>query len=202
MGRRRTLSRDELLLKAMQVFRENGYAGTSADLLVERIGVSRYSLYSDYKNKQALFEAALERYNDDVIDQRFGPLERADAGLENILKLLDFYAEAADGPVAGIGCLLCNTAVEFGADDPTGDGFIRQYFKRLSFAFENALSNAQRSGSIRPDTCCKQEADFLTSLVLGLFVLIRAKAPVATIKHSVLSVKNHCEALRPVAHRD
>ncbi|WP_150522840.1 TetR/AcrR family transcriptional regulator [Roseibium sediminis] len=195
MGRRKTHSREELLLKAMQVFREKGYAGTSADLLVERIGVSRYSLYSDFGSKQGLFEAALQRYNDDVISLRFGPLEQPDASLQHILDLLAFYGEAADGPAAGLGCLLCNTAVEFGADDPSGDKFVERYFERLSGAFANALKNARKAGQLMPNVDVSQEADFLTSVVVGLFVLIRAKAPIPVIRHAAKAAQIHCETL-------
>ena len=50
MGRKKTHTRDEVLAVAMEVFRETGFAGTTAEMLVERIGVSRYSLYSDFEN--------------------------------------------------------------------------------------------------------------------------------------------------------
>lgn len=195
MGRRKTHNRDELLAKAMGIFREHGFAGTSADMLVERIGVSRYSLYAEFGSMQGLFEEALERYNDEVIDLRFGPLERPDAGLQQILALLDFYGSAGDGPAAGLGCLLCNTAVEFGAGDPTGSGAVQRYFARLSGAFRNALGNAQKQGQLTADIDTRKEADLLTSVVLGLFVMIRAKAPAATIEGAASTARKRVEAL-------
>ncbi len=193
MGRKKTHSKDELLLKAMEIFREHGFAGTSADMLVERIGVSRYSLYSDFGNMQGLFEAALERYNDDVIDRRFGPLERPTAGLAEVYELLDFYGSAGDGPAAGRGCMLCNTAVEFGPEDPTGSAAIQRYFERLSGAFRNALGNAQKQGHLAGALDTRKEADLLTSVVLGLFVMIRAKAPKTTIKFAADAAKGRLE---------
>ena len=184
MGRKKTLSKEELLAKAMEVFRDHGFAGTTADMLVERIGVSRYSLYSDFGNMQGLFEAALERYNDEIIDLRFGPLERPEAGLDEVLAVLDFYGKAGDGPAVGRGCLLCNTAVEFGPEDSIGSSAVQRYFHRLSGAFRNALKNARLQGRIQTTTDTDSEADLLTSVVLGLFVLIRAKAPAAMIRQA------------------
>ncbi len=195
MGRKKTHGRDELLAKAMEIFREHGFAGTSADMLVQRIGVSRYSLYSEFGNLKGLFEAALERYNDEIIDLRFGPLEHADAGLGEIRAVLDFYGSASDGPAAGKGCLLCNTAVEFGPDDPTGSGAIKRYFERLSGAFHNALSNAQRQGHLPGAVDTRKEADLLTSVVLGLFVMIRAKTPSKSIEHAAASAKERVDAM-------
>jgi AcrR family transcriptional regulator len=195
MGRRKTHSRDELLAKAMQVFREKGFAGTSAEMLVDQIGVSRYSLYADFGNMQGLFNAALARYNEEIIDARFGPLERPDAGLPEIAALLDFYGSAGTGPAMGQGCLLCNTAVEFGAVDPTGSGAVQRYFDRLSGAFRNALDNARKRGHLPDSVDTRKEADLLTSVVLGLFVLIRAKAPSETIENAASAAKERVETM-------
>ena len=179
----------------MDVFREHGFSRTSAEMLVERTGVSRYSLYSDFGNLQGLFEAALERYNDEIIDLRFGPLEQPNANLADIRKLLEFYGAAGAGPAAGRGCLLCNTAVEFGPSDPMGSGAIERYFKRLSGAFENALANAQLEGQLQSVVDVPKEASFLTSVVLGLFVLIRAKASPEVIEQAARGARDQIEAM-------
>lgn len=195
MGRRKNHGRDELLVKAMAIFREYGFAGTSADMLVERIGVSRYSLYNEFGSKQGLFEEALQRYNDDVIDLRFAPLEKPGAGLGEINELLEYYGKAGAGPVAGLGCLLCNSAVEFGANDPTGIDQIRRYFARLTGAFFNSLSNAQENRQISSKIDIGQEAAHLTSIVLGMFVMIRASAPKDSILDAAKAAKAHIEML-------
>ena len=136
MGRRKKLSEEELLDRAMHVFRRDGFAGASADVLVRETGASRYNLYSSYGSKEGLFAAALDSYNDEIISARFGPLEEPDADIEDVLGILDFYGAAGSGPVAGIGCLLCNSAVEFGAQDQPDA--VQRYFDRLSGAFRNA----------------------------------------------------------------
>ena len=75
MGRKKNYNRDKLIEKAMKIFRINGFAGTSTQMLVEGLGDNRFSLYAEFGSKQELFDAALERYNKDVIGRRFGPLE-------------------------------------------------------------------------------------------------------------------------------
>lgn len=177
MGRRKGYDRDELVAKAMELFRDHGYAGTSAEMLVEGLGVNRYSIYAEFGSKQGLFNAALERYDEEVIGARFGKLEMPGAGLDEIRVLLEFYGAAGEGPATGRGCLLCNTAVEFGPNDPDGSGFVQRYFGRLSNAFLAALRNEMNAGGLRTDLDLHTEANDLTATVLGLFVMIRAKAP-------------------------
>jgi len=195
MGRKKTYDRDVLIEKSMEMFRDHGFAGTSTQMLVEELGINRFSLYAEFGSKQALFDAALERYDDMVVDRNFGPLEAPEAGIAEIRALLEFFAAASTGPAAGRGCLLCNTAVEFGPDDPSGARFVQRYFKRLTKAFRRALDNARREGDLHNSVKTREEADFFTAAVLGLFVLLRATAPPEVIKSAARVGIKHLESL-------
>ena len=196
MGRKKSYDRDILINNAMEIFRDHGFSGTSTQMLVEGLGVNRFSIYAEFGNKQGLFEAALERYDEQVIERTFGPLEAPNAGTKEIRTLLEFYASASKGPAAGRGCLLCNTAVEFGPVDPGGAGFVQRYFERLSRAFRTALDNANSRGELRNPVNPREQADFFTASVLGLFVMIRAKAPPTFIENAAKIAIEHLERLR------
>ena len=196
MGRKKSYDRGELVEKAMEIFRDHGFAGTSAEMLVEGLGVNRYSLYTEFGSKQELFNTALQRYDEVVVERNFGPLEVPGAGIDEIRTLLEFFASAGGGPSSGRGCLLCNTAVEFGPNDPSGAGFVQRYFRCLSGAFRNALQNAQEKGQLAGGVDPYREADFFTASVLGLFVMLRAAAPPATVGHAAQAAINHLDSLR------
>ena len=195
MGRKKSYDRAELVEKAMEIFRDHGFAGTSADMLAKGLGVNRYGLYSEFGSKQGLFDAAIKRYDEVVVERNFGPLESADAGINEIRALIKFFGAAGEGPASGRGCLLCNTAVEFGPDDPGGAGFVQRYFKRLSNAFSTALRNAKDNGQLRHSVDPRKEADFFTSSILGMFVMLRAKAPPKTLKRTADAAIEHLEQL-------
>jgi TetR/AcrR family transcriptional repressor of nem operon len=196
MGRRKTYDRDVLVSKSMEIFRDHGFAGTSTQMLVEGLGVNRYSLYAEFGSKQALFDAALERYDDEVVERNFGPLEAPDAGTAQIVALFEFFANASTGPAAGRGCLLCNTAVELGPADPSGAEFVKRYFERISRSFTKALHNARETGELRPSVDVPEEASFFTAAVLGLFVMIRAVAPARVVNSASRVALQHLDALR------
>ena len=196
MGRKKTYDRDALIGKSMEMFRDHGFAVTSTQMLVEGLGVNRFSVYAEFGTKQALFNAALERYDDKVVGRNFAPLEAQEAGIAEVRELQEFFASASEGPVSGRGCLLCNTAVEYGPDDPGGEQFVQRYFERLTGAFCRALDNAHRTGELRTSVNPREEAAFFTAAVLGLFVMLRAAAPPKTIKSATQIAINHLEALR------
>jgi TetR/AcrR family transcriptional repressor of nem operon len=151
-------------------------------MLVEKLEVNKNSLYSEFGSKQALFDAYLEQYDNTNVARNFGPLELPDANVQQIRELFQFFAAAASVPAAGRGCLFCNTAVEFGPDDPNGQRFVQRYFQRIFSAFLNSLDNARRSGLIEPGIDTSEEAQSFTASVLGMFVMIRANASPDLVK--------------------
>jgi TetR/AcrR family transcriptional regulator, transcriptional repressor for nem operon len=130
-----------------------------------------------------------------VIEKSFAPLELPGAGIKDIRSLIEFYASAINGPAAGRGCLLCNTAVEFGSQDTGNTGFVQLYFKRLSRAFNISLNNAYRNGELHNSVSPGKEADYFTATILGLFVMIRAKVQPSMIKNAAEMAIKHLEEL-------
>jgi TetR/AcrR family transcriptional repressor of nem operon len=155
-----------------------------------------------FGDKRSLFDAALERYDRTVIEPRFAPLEAADAGLDEIRAVLEFYGSQGQGPAAGRGCLLCNTAIELGPRDPNGAGFVERYFERLSRGFHVALVGAHGRGELRADVDPRGEAEFLTASMLGLFVMLRANAPSTRIGDAAAAAVRHLDGLRSAASAD
>lgn len=196
MGRKKSYDRDVLIGRAADIFRDHGFGGTLTQMLVEHLGVNRFSLYAEFGSKQGLFDAALARYDEEVIGRSFGPLEEVGAGINEIRALLEFYGAAAKGPASGRGCFLCNTAVEFGPNDPGAGEFVKRYLERLSAAFLASLNNAQGSGELRRSVDIQKEAHFFTASVLGLFVMLRAEAPARIIEDAAGASIDHLEALR------
>ncbi len=60
--RRRRLTRDHLLDAAAQVLAERGFQGASLDEVAAAAGFTKGAVYSNFKNKEDLFLALLERY--------------------------------------------------------------------------------------------------------------------------------------------
>ncbi len=168
--------RTELLDTAIELFRINGYNGTSTAQLVDALGVNRKSMYAEFGSKQGLFEAALERYDEEHLSNVLAPLEAPDAAADAIRNAFASYANEADGWVKGKGCLMCNTAVEAAALDPGATKFVEAYIARVTAAFRHALGNARTNGELATDVDLDELAAFLMMSLIGVVALIRAQA--------------------------
>ena len=148
MSRQKQYDRTELLDKAVELFRRQGFNGTSTAELVAELGVNRKSMYAEFGSKQDLFEATLEHYDRNHLTRVLAPIEAPEAGVDAIRRAFAGYASASEGWFHGRGCLLCNTAVERAALDPASGRYVAAYLDRIARAFRHALENGRHAGEL------------------------------------------------------
>ena len=201
MGRTKQYDRNELLDRAVELFRLQGFNGTSTAELVRELGVNRKSMYAEFGSKQELFEAALERYDHKHLTNVLAPIEAPDAGLDGIRDAFANYATASEGWPRGRGCLMCNTAVERSALDPASGQYVAAYLSRIESAFRNALENGQRAGELDDHADLDELAAFLTTALIGVAASIRAEAPPEQVQAACRVATRVLDLHRPEAAR-
>ena len=103
-------------------------------------------------------------------------LEADDAGIDAIRRAFHGYASANEGAMRGLGCLMCNTAVERAALDAGSKKYVTEYLERITAAFRRVLGNAQQKGEIESTVNLDSTAGFFTTLLLGFAASVRAEA--------------------------
>jgi TetR/AcrR family transcriptional repressor of nem operon len=201
MGRTKQYDRTELLDRAVELFRRQGFNGTSTAELVTELGVNRKSMYTEFGSKQGLFEAALDRYNREHLTRLLSPIEATGASVEAIRQAFSGYASASEGWFHGRGCLMCNTAVERGALDPASGRYVAAYLDRLTRAFRTALDNGQRSGEIDEAADLNELAAFLTTALIGVAACVRAEAPPEQVHAACKVATSILDTHRPATQR-
>ena len=108
MGRPRKFSRESVLEKALPVFWQHGYAGTSVQDLEQATGVNKSGLYSEFKGKEDLFLESLRFY----FETRGGTdiMVREPLGWGNVEA---FIRLSEDHPNGQSGCFSVNSMREF-----------------------------------------------------------------------------------------
>lgn len=173
MSRPKEFDPDQVLDRAMEVFWEKGYDSASLRELEGRMGINRFSIYSTFESKHALFLRALDRYRDRVVTDWVRPLEQSDEGVGAIRAYLEGLVELAASGEAWHGCLMTNSTVELGSDDTESAERLRAHLRRLENAFYSALLRARERGEVGTDRDPRATARFLTGSAQGLVVLSR-----------------------------
>lgn len=195
MGRNKKYEREDIARKAMQVFWRHGYDGTSTQMLVDEMGVNRFSLYAEFGNKQSLYEAALALYEAEVVERNIGVLDQPGADLDTIARLILGFGAWACQPGSEVGCFICNTATERAPYDPGSQTFVNRYVERLSAGFTRCLAQAARLGQLRKDVDEVAEGRFLATLLLGFFVQLRAQLPADLVQTSAQATLTYLQRL-------
>ncbi len=169
-------NREEVLDRAIELFRRQGYSATSTAELVDELGMNRKSMYAEFGSKQELFEAALDRYSEINLSRVLAPIEASDANAQSIRGAFLGYASASETKFRGLGCLMANTAVERAALDPGSAKYVDAYLDRLTKGFRNALENALSDGDVNAEADLDDLAAHFVNSVVGISALLRAKA--------------------------
>jgi TetR/AcrR family transcriptional regulator, transcriptional repressor for nem operon len=171
MGRSREYDESQVLSGAMEAFRRRGYAAVSIKDLEEATGLKGGSLYNSYGDKAGVFAAAFAHYNQVVLRARIAQYTTESAGLAGLHKL---FLTLLDEPGGGaFGCLITNSAVEFGGGTNIPPG-AAVGLKILSDTFEHRLKAAGHSRHRSDGLSSRLAATKLLALYQGLLVLIRA----------------------------
>ena len=174
MPRRKEFDREEVLIKAMTVFRDKGYEATSMQDLVRRMGINRFSLYQTFKSKHDLFVEALQAYYENVALPFFARLRDSDQGLRVLeTTLMEMVSRIQTGQSPN-GCLLCNTMAERGAKkDKRTASILARYLNRVENDFRAALVRAKALREISGDANVRERAKVLVAYSTGLLSLAK-----------------------------
>ncbi|MZQ86735.1 TetR family transcriptional regulator [Paenibacillus sp. 5J-6] len=165
---------DEVLLKAVRLFWEQGYEKTSINALVEHLGIHRRSLYDTFGDKHQLFLQAIERYNEYLSGQFHSGITRADSTRQAVRFLFDFMIEGYDDKPPG--CLLVNMAVEVAPWDQEVDMKTLESFDKVEKLLVELIQRGQESGEFVTNRDASELAENMHNTMLGLRVLARTSA--------------------------
>ncbi|SKA39406.1 transcriptional regulator, TetR family [Enhydrobacter aerosaccus] len=168
---------DEALDKAIRVFREQGYNATSITDLGTAMGLAAGSLYKAFKDKRAIYLAALERYQMLRAEQIRRLAETPRSGRARLCDLLSFYVDSARGIEGKRGCLAIGGAVELSILDPEVAALVRRNLARIESQLADLIRQGQADGSISRSVDSAETARVMLCLLQGLRVVGRAGRP-------------------------
>ncbi len=179
MPRQIEFKSDTVLRGAMQVFRERGFKGTSVKDLERATGISSGSLYNSFGGKEGVFVEALDHYNSTVVRKRVEKYLNNKPPVKGLTSL--FLSLLPNTPDGLYGCLLTNSAVEFGAENSIATNGVREGFAALEHGFQRSIDQlVLENGSGARSKFARSHvhsAKKLLTLYQGILVLVRFGQP-------------------------
>src|SRR5579864_8708626 len=111
MARTKDFNETEVLAKAIKLFWQKGYNGTSMQDLVDGLGISRSSMYDTFGDKHTLFIRSLENYRKMATNEMKGIVDSAPTAKEAIRRMFEYTIAELLSDKQHKGCFLVNAGV-------------------------------------------------------------------------------------------
>lgn len=171
MARPREFDEDTALDAAIAVFREHGFEGSSARMLVDAMKIGRQSLYDSFGDKWQLYRTAVRRYGEAEHAAHLEALRSGPRAIDGIEAMLRRVVDTAAQPCLGTGSIC-----EFGTSRPDLAMERTPVAHALRTAIAARVREAQAEGDIPPDLDSGAIADFLMASFTGIRIAARGGA--------------------------
>lgn len=176
MARTKVFDEQVVLDKAMDLFWQNGYNATSAQVLVDGLGISRSSLYDTFGDKHSLFLKALKQYKKERIDpfiEEANVTEDVEAYIRGLFEAVKAEALSEN---RSKGCLIVNSAVELAPVDTSVAAIANGIMHDMESALCNAIRRGQENGIFTTKRSARSLARFVFNSLNGLRVTVKFDA--------------------------
>jgi TetR/AcrR family transcriptional repressor of nem operon len=186
MGRPKEFDKETVLDTAIEVFRRQGYEGTSVQDLVDQMGIHRASMYDTFGDKHALYLAALDRYHQRQFARRTSLLENHATIREAFARIYqDIIDEMMSTGGISFGCLMINASVERASVDTECAGRVEKNWAAFTELYEVALRKARERGEInaaKTDADLRAMAHFILAITRALRVTAKTNCSRETLE--------------------
>lgn len=173
--RTKDFDEQEVIEKAVMLFWQKGYNGTSMQDLIDGLGIGRSSIYHAFGDKRTLYLKALEYYQQEGTKRLVDTINAGPTIQEALRKLMEMgISDRVSGGIPE-GCFKVNAGVEVGVEDEE----ILKCLHEDDVIIENALCTAikqqQDSGKLSAAKNPRALARFICSTISGIRVYAKTK---------------------------
>ncbi len=168
MPKKELFDNEEVLKKALSLFWEKGYNGTSISDLETATGINRSSIYNTYGDKNEFFLKALELYESIQKASSDNHFNNAQSPLAAIRRLFEGLTTEVLSDDKKKGCFIINTTTELANQDPSLNQFLIKRKNAYVNTFTSLIKKAQAAGEIPVEKDARAIALYLFCSLQGL----------------------------------
>ncbi|MGD2138237.1 MAG: TetR/AcrR family transcriptional regulator [Gammaproteobacteria bacterium] len=188
MARTRQFDERQALIKAMLVFWEKGYEGTSIQDLEAAMELKRTSIYNAFGNKRRLFERIVACYKESVMAELIAAMDGAPDIREGVRRLLNGALEMHFDEANPGGCLVVLSVLESEQHDARARADLEKTMHDMKALLQARLNRAKKAGELAQDADAGALANTIATTMAGMMVLGKANFSKAALKKTINQV--------------
>jgi AcrR family transcriptional regulator len=188
-------TRKRIIEETAEIFNKKGYVGTYLSDLTAATGLTKGSIYGNFKDKEEVSLAAFQ-HNYNLIRSGFlHYLSKAHTASEQLLAFIDFYRAEHQRLFERGGCVLLNTAIDNDDGNPRLQAAARQGFlnweKRISSIIEEGVTKKELVAT-NPTAFAQK----MIALIEGSVMLARTMNDHAILLSNLDALENEIKMLK------
>lgn len=176
MVRTKRFDQDAVLDKAVELFRRQGYQGTSPRELTEQLGISRSSLYDTYGDKRSLFIKVLKRYKRNQTANLKATAARSVNALQSIKAIFQMTVDECFIDIEPKGCFLVNSIIELAPRETELINLVSDCMKDHEEVFYQLIKQGIEDRQIKRITHPRAASRYLVNCLYGISISVKAGA--------------------------
>ena len=189
-------TRQQIIEASALVFNIKGYAGTSLSDITKATGLTKGSIYGNFKDKNDL-ALCVFHYNSKRVAEAFrSGFRKAKNSIEILMVFPDTFASIFDSILEGGGCPILNTLLE--ADDTHIE--LHHEAKKIVHTIKktiiHTIENGKRKCEINTDVNAEAIANTLISLIEGAGAMSKTMGDKSYFYHAIRCTKQIIQSIQ------
>lgn len=180
-GRPRAFDRALALRRAMEVFWEHGYEGTSLQALTSAMGINAPSLYAAFGGKEALFREAVALYSEQEGPLTRAALTEAPTAREAVARVLRDGAIAYTEPGRPSGCMIVLAATTYTPKTEGIRDFLAEQRRAGTAELRERIAAGIKDGDVPAGADITALAEYFSTVLHGMSIQARDGASRASL---------------------
>lgn len=176
MARTKVFDEELVLNKAVNLFWRNGYNGTSAQDLVDELGISRSSLYDTYGDKYQLFKNALLQYRKALSGAMIEMIDKSTDFEQTVKDLFQYVVSDSLQEQFSKGCFMVNSTIELAPHNAEIAEIVNDNMQDIEDALVRLVKKGQDAGYFAKRHSARSLARFIFNTISGLRVAAKSGA--------------------------
>jgi len=176
MARTKEFDENTILTKAMNLFWCKGYNATSAQDLVDGLGISRSSLYDTFGDKHNLFVLSLKEYRKQMAGGLIEMIENSTNAEKTIKQIFQVATTETLEDKLQKGCFMVNSTIELAASDREIAKIVNENMQDIENALCSIIKKGQDEGQFNSNYSALSLSRFLFNTISGIRVASKSGA--------------------------
>ena len=174
-----------IIEKSAPIFNKKGYAGTSLSDLTQATGLTKGSIYGNFRNKDEVAVCAFHHNLAFIVTSLTREVDKAETHVDKLLAYPRVYRRNIEAMIAIGGCPILNTVIDADNTNETLRSLAVETIHQWKKAIVKLVRNGKEAGEIKADTDEAVVAENIICLIEGGNGMTKATGEKSYIRNAI-----------------